>query len=104
VLIPYLGLIGAALTTFLAFLLAFGLTTFYSFRYFKFDLNGAFIVKSFCASVIMALLLFLWNPSGLVSILASIALAAVIYLSIMLALRGVTVQEFKLIYGIYKGS
>ena len=32
VLIPYLGLIGAALTTFLAFLLAFVLTTIYSFE------------------------------------------------------------------------
>jgi O-antigen/teichoic acid export membrane protein len=104
VLIPYLGLIGAALTTFLAFLFAFVLTTFYSFRYFKFDLNGRFIVKSICASSIMALLLFLWNPLGLVSILVSIALAAVIYLSIMLALRGLTIQELKLIYGLYKGS
>ena len=81
VLIPYLGLIGAALTTFLAFLLAFVLTTFYSLRYFKFDLNGGFIVKSICASSIIALFLFLWNPSGLVSILVSIAIAAVIYLS-----------------------
>ncbi len=104
VLIPYLGLIGAALTTFLAFLLAFVLTTVYALKYFKFDLNGGFIVKSFCASGIMALFLLLWNPSGLVSILVSIAIAAVIYLSIVLALRGVTVQEFKLIYGIYKGS
>ena len=104
VLIPYFGLIGAALTTFLAFLLAFVLTTFYSFRYFKFDLNGRFIVKSICASSIMALFLFLWNPLGLVSILLSIALAAVIYLSLMLALRGLTIQELKLIYGLYKGS
>jgi O-antigen/teichoic acid export membrane protein len=104
VLIPYLGLVGAALTTFLAFLLAFVLTTFYALRYFKFDLNGGFIVKSFCASSVIALFLFLWNPSGLVSILVSIAIAAVIYIAILLALRGVTVQEFKLIYGIYKGS
>ena len=40
VLIPYLGLIGAALTTFLAFLLAFVLTAIYSTRHFKFDVNG----------------------------------------------------------------
>ena len=104
VLIPYLGLVGAALTTFLAFLLAFVLTTLYSLRYFKFDVNGGFIVKSVCGSSIMALFLLLWNPSGLLSILVSIALAAVIYLSILLALRGFTIQEIKLIYGIYKGS
>jgi O-antigen/teichoic acid export membrane protein len=104
VLIPYLGLIGAALTTFLAFLLAFVLTTIYSFRYFKFDVNGGFIVKSVCGSSIIALFLFLWNPSGLFSIVLSIALAAAIYLTILLALRGFTIQEIKLIYEIYKGT
>ncbi|MGZ4851890.1 MAG: oligosaccharide flippase family protein [Halobacteriota archaeon] len=104
VLIPYLGLVGAALTTFLAFLLAFVLTTVYSFRYFAFDVNKGFIVKSVCGSSIIALFLLLWNPSGLLSILVSIALAAVIYVSLLLALRGFTIQELKLIYGIYKGN
>jgi O-antigen/teichoic acid export membrane protein len=104
VLIPYLGLIGAALTTFLAFLLAFVLTTLYSFRYFKFDVNGGFIVKSVFGSGMIALFLLLWNPSGLLSIILSIALAAAIYLTILFALRGFTIQESKLIYNIYKGS
>jgi O-antigen/teichoic acid export membrane protein len=104
ILIPYLGLIGAALTTFLAFLLAFVLTTLYSFRLFKLDVNSGFLVKSVCGSSIVALFLFLWNPSGLFSILFSIALAAAIYLSIMLVLRGVTIQELELIYKTYKGS
>jgi O-antigen/teichoic acid export membrane protein len=104
ILIPYLGLIGAALSTFLAFLLAFVLTTHYSFRYFKFDVNGRFIVKSVFASSIMALFLLLWNPSGPVSILLSIAIAAVIYIALLLALRGVSVLEVKLIYRMFKGS
>jgi O-antigen/teichoic acid export membrane protein len=104
ILIPYLGLIGAALTTFLAFLLAFVLTTLYSFKQFKFDVNGGFIVKSVCGSSIVALFLLLWNPSGVLSILLSIVLAIVIYVSVLLALRGFTIQEFKFIYRIYKGS
>jgi len=104
VLIPYLGVIGAALTTFLAFLLAFVLITIYSFRYFKFDVNCGFIVKSACGSSIIALFLLLWSPSGFFSIVLSIALAAVIYFAILLALRGFTIQETKLIYEVYKGS
>jgi len=104
VLIPYLGLVGAALTTFLAFLLAFVLTTLYSLRIFRFDVKGGFILKSVCGSSIMALFLLLWNPSGLLSILLSIAFAAILYLSILLALRGFTIHEFKLIDGIYIGS
>jgi len=104
VLIPYLGLVGAALTTFLAFLLALVLITRYSLRQFTFDVNGGFIVKSVCGSCIMALFLLLWNPSGPLSIVLSIALAAVIYLTILLVLRGLTIREIKLIYGIYKGA
>ena len=104
VLIPYLGVVGAALTTFLAFLLAFVLITIYSFRYFKFDVNGGFIVKSVCGSSFIALFLLLWNPSGLFSIVLSIAFAAIIYLAILFALRGFTIQETKLIYEVYKGS
>jgi O-antigen/teichoic acid export membrane protein len=103
VLIPYLGLIGAALATFLAFLFAFAVATFYSLRFFKFDMNGWFIVKSICGSGIVALFLLLWNPAGLVSILLSVALAAIIYLAILLALRGLTIREIKLIYRIYRG-
>jgi O-antigen/teichoic acid export membrane protein len=104
VLIPYLGLIGAALTTFLAFLLAFVLTVHYSLKLFTFDVNYRFIVKSVCGSCIIALFLFLWNPSGLLSMILSIALAAVTYLAILLGLRGLTMQEIKLIYRIYRGS
>jgi O-antigen/teichoic acid export membrane protein len=104
VLIPYLGLVGAALTTFLAYLLAFVLTALISFREFQFNLSVGFIVKSVCGSSIIALFLLLWNPSGLLSILLSIVLAAVIYLSILFVLRGLTIQEIKLIYQIYKGS
>ena len=103
-LIPYLGLIGAALTTFLAFLLALALITRYSLRQFTFDVNGKFIVKSVCGSCIMALFLFVWNPSGLLSIVFSIVIAAAIYLTILLVLRGLTIREIKLIYGIYKGA
>jgi len=103
VLIPYVGLIGAAIATFLAFLFAFVVATLYSRKFFTFDMNGWFIVKSVCGSGIIALFLLLWNPSGLVSILLSVALAAVIYLVIVFALRGFTLQEIKLIYRIYRG-
>jgi O-antigen/teichoic acid export membrane protein len=104
VLIPYLGLVGAALTTFLAFLIAFVLTTHYSLRQFTFDVNGGFLAKSVCSSSVMALFLFLWSPTGLLSVVLSIAFATVIYLAILLALRGYTIQEIKQILRIYRGS
>lgn len=104
VLIPYLGIIGAALTTFLAFLFAFVLTMHYSLRQFRFEVNGGFILKSVCGSIIVALFLFLWGPSGFLSLVLSMVLAAAIYLTVLLMLRGFTIQEIKRIYRIYRGS
>ena len=104
VLIPYLGIVGAALTTLLAFLLAFVLTTRYSLRSFKIGLNKGFIAKRIVASSVIALLLLFWNPTGLLAILLSIAIAAITYLVIVLALRGITVDEIKLIYETFRGS
>jgi len=104
VLIPYLGIIGAAVTTLIAFLLTFTLTAIYSMRHFKFEVSTRFIAKSICASIVMSLALFLWNPMGLANILLSIVLAAAIYLGIVLALRGFTPQEIRLLYRLFKGS
>ena len=97
ILIPYLGIIDVALTTFLAFLLAFSLIALYSFRHFAFDINVRFMVKSALASIAMSLLLVLWNPTGILNLLVSISLAAVL-LGILLILKGLTVREIKFFF------
>ncbi|MGZ4851650.1 MAG: oligosaccharide flippase family protein [Halobacteriota archaeon] len=95
VLIPYLGIIGAALTTLVAALCAFVSTMVYSLRHFTFDLNKTFILKSVIASVIPAPLLFLWGPHTLISLLLSICSYAVSYFAILLLSRGVTLTELR---------
>jgi O-antigen/teichoic acid export membrane protein len=104
VLIPYLGIIGAAVTTLLAFACAFVLTTVYSLRYFKFDVNGSFILKSVGASIALSAILLLWNPAGLLDILLSIGFSAAIYLGILLVLKGITIDEIKFFYCALVGS
>jgi len=103
VLIPYFGIIGAALTTFLAFLLAFVLTAVYSRRQFKFDFSSRFVFKSLCISIVICVFLLLWNPTGLVSILLSVSVAAVIYIGILFVLRGFTIEEVRFFYNVFKG-
>jgi O-antigen/teichoic acid export membrane protein len=104
VLIPYFGIIGAALTTFFAFLLAFVITAVYALRQFKLDVNSGFVLKSVCASIVICVFLLLWNPAGLVSLLLSISLAAVLYTGILFMLRGFTVEEIKFFSHIFRGS
>jgi O-antigen/teichoic acid export membrane protein len=102
VLIPYLGILGAALTTLFAYLCAFVLTTAYSLRRFTFDLNGGFVLKSVCASVVVSLLLFFWNPARIPALLLSIVVSAAVYFFILLILKGFTIQEVKFFYNILK--
>ena len=102
ILIPHFGIIGAAFTTFIAFLLAFVLTAVHSLRRFKFDVSSSFVLKSACASIVICAFLLLWNPAGLVSVLLAISLAAAIYLGILFVLRGFTIEEIKFFYSIFK--
>jgi len=101
-LIPYLGILGAALTTLLAYLCAFVLITVYSRRHFTFDLNGGFVLKSVCASVVVSLLLFFWNPTRIPALLLSIVVSAAMYLFILLFLKGFTLQEVRFFYNVLK--
>ena len=102
ILIPYLGILGAALTTLLAYSFASVLTAVYSLRQFKFDISARFILKSVCASILISILLLLWQPSGLANVLLSISLAGGIYLGILFVLKGFTIQEIKFFYGVFK--
>ena len=102
ILIPYFGIVGAALMTSLAFALAFGLTAVYSLKQFKFDISAGFILKSVFASILISVFLLLWMPSGLANVLLSISLAGGMYLGILFVLKGFTIQEITFFYGVFK--
>ena len=102
-LIPFLGILGAALATLVAFVMVFVITVVYSYQLFELDFEGAFILKSLFASGVIALILLFLNPAGLINVLLSIGLAAAAYLLILFALKGFTSQEINFFYGILRG-
>jgi O-antigen/teichoic acid export membrane protein len=95
IFIPYIGILGAAIATLIAFAFAFILTSFYSFKYFKFDLGFHFILKSIFASVLMSLIIIKWNPVGMLNVLLVIGVCAVVYATILLLLKGIEKEEIK---------
>ena len=95
VVVPYMGILGAAITTLLAFALAFILTSFYSFKYFKFDIDFGFILKSIFASIVMSLVIIEWNPVGVLNVLIVIGVCAAVYALILLLLKGIKKDEIK---------
>ncbi|AEG18376.1 polysaccharide biosynthesis protein [Methanobacterium paludis] len=94
-LIPYIGIIGAAAATLVSYFIAFIITTVYSFKYFKFDFDLVFIMKSIIASVLMSLCIFLINPSGILNVLITVIIGAVVYMGLLLVLKGIKKEEFE---------
>ncbi|MCK4734292.1 MAG: polysaccharide biosynthesis C-terminal domain-containing protein, partial [Methanophagales archaeon] len=94
VFIPYFGILGAAGTTLIAYSFAFVLTTYYSFKYFKFGIDFRFILKSIFASIVMSLIIIRWSPVGLLNVLLAIGVCAVVYAAILLLLKSIKKEEF----------
>jgi len=93
VVVPYLGIIGAALTTLIAYMIILLVGIYYSTRFFKFHINWVFIGKSIFAAVLMGLVIYWINPIQTVFIILSIIAGAVIYFFVLFALKGFTKRE-----------
>jgi O-antigen/teichoic acid export membrane protein len=102
-LVPRMGILGAALATLIAYMILGILTVIVAFKYFKFDLNLPFIFKSIFASAVMALAIWLLSPSGFISIAASILLGIVIYFVIIFILKGFSKNELVMVKDLVSG-
>jgi O-antigen/teichoic acid export membrane protein len=92
-LIPSLGIIGAAVTTLLAYALAFVLTAYYSKKYLTFQMDYYFILKSILASAIISSLLIIANPSEKTSLFMAVIICAFLYFIILHLLKSFKPEE-----------
>ena len=95
IFIPYFGIIGAAITTLMAYAFALILTLHYSFKYLKFNIDFHFILKSIFASIIMSLVIIKCNPVGALNILIVIGVCAIVYFIALLLLKGIKKEEIE---------
>ncbi len=93
VFIPRIGILGAAITTLIAFAFAFALITYYSFKYITVDIDFNFIVKCIVASSIMSLVIVIHPTSKILGVLTIIGICAVVYTVILLLLGGIKRSE-----------
>ena len=104
VLVPYFGIIAAALITLLGYGFIFGLTAIYSIRRMTLDVDLGFILKSIFASIVISPFVLVWHASGLLSISALIVICAVVYTAILFVLRGFTASEIRFFGGFLAGQ
>jgi len=64
ILVPHVGIIGAAVTNLLVFAFTFVVTTYYANKYLKFNFDLIFLIKSVLASVVMSAFVIWFHPEG----------------------------------------
>jgi O-antigen/teichoic acid export membrane protein len=92
-LVPYIGIIGAAFTTLLAFGFSFLITFIYSSKMLPFDMSLRPISKSLFSSSVMVIPIIIYEPTGLLNILLMIAVGAAIYFTSMYVLKAFKEEE-----------
>lgn len=100
-LIPYFGILGAAIATLFSYLLSTIFIIIYSLRKFRFDIDIKFIAKSIIASLPMIPLIFLINTDKIIDLLIVVLLSALIYLIIIILLKGISKEEIKFFRNIF---
>jgi O-antigen/teichoic acid export membrane protein len=94
ILVPLIGIIGAAIATLMTFTIQLFVATIISFKGLPFDIDFKFIMKSIISSVIMAFVVWKMNPIGAVNILIAIGIATGVYFGVLIVLRGFTKEEY----------
>ena len=102
--IPRIGILGAALTTLIAFAMAAGILIYYSFKEFKFNIDWGFIIKSLVASMIMSLAIWLIFPEGTLTVLLTVVAGIVIYGVALFLMRGFKREEIRFFQGLLRRS
>jgi O-antigen/teichoic acid export membrane protein len=100
VLLPYAGIIGAAVSTLASFVFAFYATARYARRYIEFNFDLGFISKSVLASMVMSAFLLWLGPSGARGLIAAVGAGALIYFSVLMLLRGLDRSEIDFFKGL----
>lgn len=102
IIIPYFGILGAAITTLMSYVIALVLTVFYSNKFMKIYFDFKFLFKCIFTSSLLALILFLIKPQELISMLIAVIICFLIYITMMFLLKGIKKEELKLIRTIIK--
>jgi len=97
VLVPQIGIIGAAVATLVAYFIMGVASIIISSRYLKFDLGWSFLIKSVIASSVMAATIWFIQPIRTIEVLLCIFFGIVIYFGILLLLKGISKAEFNII-------
>jgi len=95
IMIPKFGILGAAFATAIAFLFGFIIGSYFSCKYFKFDIDWFSIIKIVSASMIMSIIIINYHPETIIGLLGTILTGFCIYVVLILLFRTISNEEIK---------
>lgn len=87
ILVPNIGIIGAAITTLIANIIAFALTIYYSRKYYQIHVDFSYIIKSLLSSGVISVIIIFVNPTGITDLLITVCACAIVYFVLLIALK-----------------
>jgi O-antigen/teichoic acid export membrane protein len=97
IFVPIWGIIGAAVTTFIAYYVLTIVIWYISYKKMKFNIQLGFLAKSIIASVFMSFIIWMVKPTGLMAIIVLIIISTIIYFSFLFLLKGFGKEELIII-------
>ena len=97
IFIPRIGIMGAAITTLIAYTFVLISICYYCFKNlkFKFGADWKFIAKSVSASALMTLFIFWFSPIGLLKTVIAIVSGAILYGFLIFLFKGINKNEIE---------
>lgn len=97
IIIPYMGILGAAIATLISYAFAYIFTAIISKRYMDLPFEHKSTIKIIVAAMIMGFVVYLINPIGIVNIILVSVLGAAIYFALIFAFKTISKKEIDLI-------
>jgi O-antigen/teichoic acid export membrane protein len=102
IIVPHLGIVGAAITTLIAYFLALCMISYFVLKEeFTFNINWVFIFKAIIASTIMALVIWHLTPQGAVHTLLTVIVGVFVYGIVLISLQGFSRNEYAFFKGLF---
>jgi O-antigen/teichoic acid export membrane protein len=94
ILVPHVGIVGAAISTLVAYLVDGILELYFSLKEIKFEIDWQSVIKCFIASIIMSLCLWKISPGSSIATLLTVILGMFIYGIMLFVLKVFKPYEF----------
>lgn len=101
IFVPYFGIEGAAAITMLTYISTFVITSFYSFKFLKFEIDLHFLFKTIISSLLISSIIIVSDPVGIINIITICLISIIIYIFCMIIL-GINKKEIDFILDLFK--